>query len=164
MNLDIRLNCDEDHDAIVQLSLAAWEPVFRSFEQVLGRGIYTLIWPDWQVSQSNVVESVFKDREKFITLVAEVDGVVAGFLTYELKLEEKQGEVYLLAVHPEYQNCGVGTALNNAALDQMKESGMKLATVETGGDPGHAPARRSYEKAGYTALPINRYFKDLTEA
>jgi hypothetical protein len=33
--------------------------------------------------------------------------------------------------------------------------------VETGGDPGHAPARRTYEKAGYTLMPIARYFKAL---
>jgi len=43
----------------------------------------------------------------------------------------------------------------------MKESGMKLAVVGTGGDPGHAPARRSYEKAGYTGLPLVRYYKVL---
>ena len=36
---------------------------------------------------------------------------------------------------------------------------MKLATVDTGGDGIHAPARRSYEKAGYTALPLVRYYK-----
>jgi hypothetical protein len=29
------------------------------------------------------------------------------------------------------------------------------------GASGHAPARRSYEKAGYTALPIVRYYQDL---
>ena len=164
MNLNIRLFLGEDLDAVVQLSLLAWEPVFRSFERVLGHNIYTLIWPDWRDGQAKGVESVCKDREKFTVLVAEVDDVVAGFLAYELKLEEKQGEVYLLAVHPDYQNRGVGTALNNVALDRMKESGMRLASVETGGDPGHAPARRSYEKAGYTALPIIRYFTDLTEA
>ena len=28
--------------------------------------------------------------------------------------------------------------------------------VETGGDPGHAAARRTYEKAGYILLPIAR--------
>jgi len=67
----------------------------------------------------------------------------------------------LLAVHPEYQNSGIGTELNTFALQKMKEGGMKLAVVGTGGDPGHAPARRSYEKAGYTALPLVRYYKDL---
>ena len=39
--------------------------------------------------------------------------------------------------------------------------GIHLAVVGTGGDPGHAPARRSYEKAGYTGLPLVRYYHDL---
>ncbi len=38
---------------------------------------------------------------------------------------------------------------------------MALAMVETGGDPGHAPARRSYERSGFVQLPIARYFKKL---
>jgi hypothetical protein len=33
--------------------------------------------------------------------------------------------------------------------------------IDTGGDPGHAPARRVYEKANYNLLPIARYFKAL---
>ncbi|PVC90671.1 GNAT family acetyltransferase [Streptomyces sp. CS090A] len=43
----------------------------------------------------------------------------------------------------------------------MKEAGVTLASIWTGGDPGHAPARRTYEKAGYTALPLVRYYKAL---
>jgi hypothetical protein len=38
---------------------------------------------------------------------------------------------------------------------------MRLAVVGTGGDSGHAPARRTYEKAGYTGLPLVRYYKHL---
>jgi hypothetical protein len=38
---------------------------------------------------------------------------------------------------------------------------MKVASLSTGGDPGHAPARRAYEKAGYTAFPIVWYYQDL---
>jgi hypothetical protein len=33
--------------------------------------------------------------------------------------------------------------------------------VETGGDPGHAPARHTYEKSGFQLLPVARYFKKL---
>lgn len=33
--------------------------------------------------------------------------------------------------------------------------------VGTGGDPGHAPARRLYERAGFTPVPLVRYFKAL---
>jgi hypothetical protein len=43
----------------------------------------------------------------------------------------------------------------------MKDAGMSIAMVETGGDPGHAPARRTYEKLGFGLLPIARYFKKL---
>jgi hypothetical protein len=43
----------------------------------------------------------------------------------------------------------------------MRSAGMRLAMIGTGGDPGHAPARRTYEKAGYTPLPAVNYFKAL---
>jgi hypothetical protein len=33
--------------------------------------------------------------------------------------------------------------------------------IDTGGDAGHTSARRVYEKANYTLLPIARYFKAL---
>ena len=93
--------------------------------------------------------------------MAELDKKVVGFLAYELKREDETGEVILLAVHPGYQNDDIGTELNNRALQKMKAAGVKMVVVETGGDESHAPARRSYDKVGYTALPIVRYFKDL---
>jgi hypothetical protein len=33
--------------------------------------------------------------------------------------------------------------------------------IGTGGDPGHAPARRTYEAAGFTPLPLVRYYRLL---
>lgn len=161
MSLHIRPVRENDVDDLVRLSLLAWAPIFISFRQILGPDIYTLIWPDWRTSQREGVEKVCKDGEKTSVWVAEVDGIVVGFVAYELNLKDKTGEVQLLAVHPDYQNRGIGTELNNLALKKMQESGVKLAIVETGGDPSHAPARRSYEKAGYTGLPLVRYYKDL---
>jgi GNAT superfamily N-acetyltransferase len=162
MKLRIRPFEDEDIAELVQLSLLAWEPVFRSFRQVLGGNIYSLLYPDWKAGQRRTVESVCKDREKYTTWVAEVDGAVVGFISYEMDPKEKTGEVVLLAVLPVHQNRGIGTELSNFALNQLREMGMKLAIVGTGGDEGHAAARRTYEKAGYTGLPLVRYYKDLT--
>jgi len=161
MNINTRPLCDNDVDDVVQLSLLAWDPVFESLRQVLGRNIYSAIWPDWRTSQREGIEGICKDGEGTHTWVAELDGTVVGFLSYKLNDDDKTGEVLLLAVHPEYQNLGIGTELNKLALKKMKECGMQMAKVETGGDPGHAPARRCYEKAGYTALPLVRYFKKL---
>ena len=41
---------------------------------------------------------------------------------------------------------------------------MDLAVAATGGDPGHAPARRSYEKSGYTALPLVRFYRAVGDS
>ena len=160
VDLHIRTFVDQDLDGIVQLSLLAWEPVFHSFRRVLGPNIYPIIYPDWHKSQREVVEKICQDG-KYNVLAAKIDGKVVGFLAYELNEENETGEVQLLAVHPEYQNLGIGTELNTVALAKMKAAGMVVAVVGTGGDEGHAPARRSYEKAGYTALPLVRYYKDL---
>ncbi len=102
----------------------------------------------------------------YTVFVAQVDEIVAGFVAYAVNSEDHTGEVELLAVHPAYQNRGIGAELNNIALERMKESGARLAVVGTGGDSGHAPARRSYEKAGYTcagyfAHPCNDHIKSL---
>lgn len=161
MKIHIRPLADDDLESVLQLSILAWAPVFESFEQVLGSAIYTQIYPDWKTAQRNVVDTICRDTEKYITWVAEADGVLAGFIVYELNEKEKTGEVQLLAVHPDYQNQGIGTGLNTFVLEKMKDHGMTLAVVGTGGDPGHAPARKSYEKAGYTPLPLVRYYKDL---
>jgi GNAT superfamily N-acetyltransferase len=158
MNWQIRHGSDDDIEALVRLSLLAWEPVFDSFRQVMGPTIFPLVYPDWQRIQHETVEKYCKARTNAVLLVAEVEGRAVGFLVYEMNHKDKAGEVQLLAVHPDYQNQGIGTELNNVALVEMKASGIKVVEVGTGGDPGHAPARRSYEKAGYTPLPLVRYF------
>jgi ribosomal protein S18 acetylase RimI-like enzyme len=161
MATQIRPYLEEDIEAIVELSLLAWEPVFTAWQQILGPTLYPLaIYPDWRKSQKQEVEKYCRN-EKFNTWVALVEGKVVGFVVYELNDESKTGEVHMLAVHPENQNQGIGTELNFFALQKLREGGMKLAVVGTGGDEGHAPARRSYEKAGYTALPIVRYYQEL---
>jgi GNAT superfamily N-acetyltransferase len=161
MNLQFRLFNTSDMNDVIQLSLLAWEPVFVAWERILGPELYPIaIYTDWRIGQKEVVEKVLAG-EHITTWVAEVDGTVAGFVCYELNEATKIGEVQLLAVHPKYQNHGVGTQLNLFALQKLKEDGMKLAVVGTGGDEGHAPARRSYEKAGYTGLPLMRYYKAL---
>lgn len=150
-----------DLPGIVELSLLAWEPVFTTWQQILGPDLYPIaIYEDWRQGQKEVVEKICPDP-KMNTWVAEVDDKVVGFITYELNDETKVGEVQLLAVHPDYQNHGIGTKLNLFALEKLKAGGMKLAVVGTGGDDGHAPARRSYEKAGYTGLPLVRYYQAL---
>jgi ribosomal protein S18 acetylase RimI-like enzyme len=159
MTFQIRPFKQNDIGDLVQLTLLAFEPVFKSFEQILGPKIYPILYPDWQKSQAEGVEKLSSNK-KINLWVAEKEGKVIGFIAYEF-YDDQTAEVQLLAVHPDHQNHGIGTELNTFALQKMKEAGMKLAIVATGGDASHAPARKSYEKAGYTLLPLARYYSDL---
>ena len=147
---------------MVELSLLAWEPVFASLEGVLGPALFGGLNPGgWRETQRRAVENVCASKKGRVW-IAEVDGVVAGFVATETdRPEQGMGETTMLAVHPDHQGTGVGASLTDFALESLKEAGMEVAMVETGGDPGHAAARRTYEKAGYTLLPIARYFKKL---
>lgn len=148
-------------NAIKSLSVSAWAPVFDSLEKAMDSDVYRLFYPDgWRVSQLSAVESVCTSADNYVWVALESDSTV-GFIAVKLHLEDSMGEIYMIAVDPDYQRRGIGAALTQFALDWMKEKGMSIAMVETGGDSGHAPARCTYEKMGFGLLPIARYFKKL---
>src|SRR5215210_6340860 len=152
---------DRDAEAVVGLSMRARAPVFAPLERVLGYEIFGLPHPDWREDQRRAVEAACAAKRGRVW-VAEVDGTVVGFVAVGVyDPDRSMGEISMLAVDPDHRGDGIGTAMTEFALDRLKEAGMKVAMVETGGDPGHAAARRTYEKAGYVLLPIARYFKNL---
>jgi ribosomal protein S18 acetylase RimI-like enzyme len=159
----IRDLADADLEKVVALSLRAWAPVLDSMRRVLGDAVYLHLYPDWQSIQARAVEQVC--REAAGTWVADVGGTPVGFVAVvhhgPADDEPVSGEIEMIAVDPQHQRRGVGKQLIDHALDQMRRAGLRLAVVATGGDPGHAPARAAYENAGFTALPLVRYYQAL---
>ncbi|MDZ7955010.1 MAG: GNAT family N-acetyltransferase [Nostoc sp. DedQUE12b] len=152
---------DNQLDTIKSLSLRAWSPVFDSIQKAMDIEVYHSFYPDgWRVSQLNAVESVCITKDMKVWVAIDSDSTV-GFVAVKLHSESSMGEIYMIAVDPDYQRQGIGAALIEFALNWMKAAGMSVAMVETGGDPGHAPARCTYEKLGFGLLPIARYFKKL---
>lgn len=160
LNETIRPMHDDDVSALQDLTEYAFEPIFESFEAILGPDLFAMVYPDWRALQRNLVATMYQD-EKIDCRVATVEGVVAGLVTIKLKLDAKEGEIYFLVVHPDYQNRGIGSRLIDFALNYIKDAGMDIAVVGTGGDASHAPARKSYEKAGFTDLPLVRFYRKL---
>jgi GNAT superfamily N-acetyltransferase len=146
--------------SVVALSLRAWAPVFASLERELGPALYTAMVPDWRASQAKAVEAACADASMRVWIALE-DARTAGFAALRLHAEDRTGEIYMIAVDPPSQRRGIATALMEHALDWFRSQGMTIAMVETGGDPGHAPARRAYEANGFQALPTAKYFKKL---
>jgi GNAT superfamily N-acetyltransferase len=148
-------------DAVVHLSLRAWSPVFDAIQNAMDVNLYQAFYPDdWRVSQQKAVEDVCaaKDTNVWVALDA---GSTVGFVAVKLDSESSMGEIYMVAVDPNYQGRGIGSSLIEFVVTWMKEAGMSMAMVETGGDPGHAPARRTYEHLGFKLWSVARYFKKL---
>jgi GNAT superfamily N-acetyltransferase len=148
-------------DALIGLTLRAWEPVFASIEQVLDADVYQAFYPQqWQVSQQKAVVDVCGAADTHVWVAFEADAV-AGFVVVKLHGDDKMGEIEMVGVDPDFQGRGIGAELIAFAVDWMREAGMVIAMVETGGDPGHGSARRAYENAGFGLWPVARYFKKL---
>ena len=147
-----------DRNAVVDLSLRAWKPVFESFEEVLGSQLFARFYPNWRAQQSEAVAEALGANPTWVALV---DAEVAGFVNVVFDDAEKSGEIFMIAVEPDLQRRGVASALTELALSEMKRRGATLATVATGGDPGHAPARKAYEAAGFVPFPQVLYAKLL---
>lgn len=152
-----------DQQAVVALSLKAWAPVFASLEAILGpSGIFGQLYPDWRAAQQQAIETACQADDTAVWVADTADTVVAGFAIARLDHPDGIGEIFMIAVDPEHQRHGIGSQLTSTALDWITDQGMAVAMVETGADPGHAPARALYENAGFTQLPLARYFKKLS--
>jgi GNAT superfamily N-acetyltransferase len=148
-------------DAVVRLSLRAWTPVFESIQRAMDADVYQAFYPDnWRVSQQKAIEDVCAAEDTNVWVVLDA-GSTVGFVAVKLDSESRMGEIYMVAVDPDFQGHGIGSALIEFALAWMKDAGMSTAMVETGGDPGHAPARHTYEKLGFGLWSVARYFKKL---
>jgi GNAT superfamily N-acetyltransferase len=123
--------------------------------------VYRAFYPDnWRVSQQKAVEDVCVAEDTNVWVAIDA-GSAVGFVAVKLHSEDSMGKIYMVAVDPDFQGRGIGSALIKFALDWMKDAGMSIAMVETGGDPGHSAARHTYEKVGFDLWPVARYFKKL---
>ncbi len=152
---------DADVESIVALSLRAWEPVFESIDNTVGPAIFSYFYDgDWRAHQASEVR---RACSTFLVSVAEHDGRVVGFTAVDLPADGVEGEIYMVAVDPDCQGTGIGTQLTLAAVDQIRRAGKRAAVVGTGGDPGHAAARATYRKAGFTPWPSQHFYLLLDE-
>lgn len=138
---------ETDLAEVVELSVRVWVPVFDSLYTALGGPMFALQFPEgWEAAQRAAVAQVAGTPHVW---VAEDERAVAGFVAVGLDRATRVGEIVMVAVDPVRQRRGVGRALTGFAVEWMREQGMTVGMVDTGGDPGHAPARRTYERAGF---------------
>ena len=156
-NYTIRRATKADSDAVLNIACRCWEIIYDGYRQILGDELYAQIYNQpLEAKMRDIIQEMLEDR----TFVAELDGVICGFASY--RIDGTTGVVGHNAVLPEYKGRGIAGRLYEYVFEQFRAHGCTLATVLTGLDDGHAPARRAYQKMGFeVGLPSIRYYKKL---
>jgi ribosomal protein S18 acetylase RimI-like enzyme len=151
----------QHRDAVLALSLAAWEPVFQNMEPEVPDYVFNAFYPNgWRVRQMADIEA-YIDNEAKLIWVASQDEDVVGWIGGRIHAEDSMGEIYILAVSPTCQRQGVARMLMEQVITQMHGQGLAIIMVETGDDSGHAASRATYESIGFERWPVARYFRKL---
>jgi ribosomal-protein-alanine N-acetyltransferase len=92
--------------------------------------------------------------------VARLDGRVVAFCNYWLVATEIH--IHVIATHPDFRGRGIAGRLLDHVLEQGREAGYTLATLEV--RRSNQPATALYERAGFRAVHVRaRYYQDDDE-
>ena len=164
----IRPLLPSDVEAVVEIAVAAWQPIFVFYRQTMGDELFWSAHQHWQHEKARQVRNACAAGSSAIVAVAELPAEghaaarVVGFCTCYANSTTVIGEIGNNAVHPDWQGQGIAPRLYEYAFERLRERGMRYVRVRTGGDPAHAPARRAYQKAGFgISLPHVEYYREL---
>ena len=162
--MDIRDCRQADLPALVDLTIEAFRPLFEvDLPALLDPAVFAHDHGRWMDDYRAEVPTLQDHAaNRFIVLAEETagDGRPRGYVGWQVNADGS-GRLQMVAVHPDARRRGVGTALCRAALDRLRQRGVTVVHVGTGGDPFHASARRLYESLGFTGYPVMDYTRAI---
>lgn len=123
----------------------------------------------WHPEQSGMTHEDLEQRQQEVWYrtddfrMVDIDGRLAGFNWLKVHRPEEgspfdppMGEIYVIAVDPDFHGRGLGTDLALAGLAHLHQSGLTRAMLYVESD-NHA-ANRVYERIGFTRAQTNRAY------
>lgn len=115
-------------------------------------------------------EQVLLDAEKFDKLtrqpwydpqgflILEQDAQVAGFCWTKVHADHSPplGEIFAIAVAPEFSGRGLGAPLTHAGLNFLSQAGLRVGMLYVESD--NSPAQRIYANLGFELHQVNRVY------
>jgi len=158
------LQAQETHvNRACEIAKQAWARIHDSFRDIMGGDMHAVLCADWENNKAAQVRRHFEQHpDWFYVIVDEHKDEVVGFVTLRIDETKSLGTIGNNAIDPNLQGRGLGSKMHQFVLDLFKDMGLRFASVTTGLDEGHAPARRAYEKAGFDIRQENvTYYKTL---
>ena len=159
-SLKIRKFKSEDLPVIQGIRQRAFAPIFEGFREQVGDEIYEIEYADADQQQADYLQTICTEDKGLEIHVASDNDLVIGFIAFSMDEMRGRGEIDLNAVDPDHQGKGAGKLMYEFAIACMKDKGIKLVKVSTGGDASHEAARQSYKKSGFEhSIPSVTLFK-----
>ncbi len=136
--MEIRPATMDDREAIREVARATWHDTYDELDP----GSVDTTIDEWYGDEA-LEHALSEPGTAF--LVAEKDGEIVGF-THGV-VQDDEGDILRLSVHPDHQHEGIGTALHERLREDLQDFNMKrmraidLASNESG--------RQFYEEQGF---------------
>ena len=155
----IRLATEQDTDTLIAIAKNEWRAIYDGFRPQLGEELFSLIYPYPLMQKEAQIRQNVASGCCYVTIIY---GQIAAFIHYAYDEQTKIGTICNNAVSSAFRGKGIGGRQYEFIFDLLKKKGALAVRVTTGLDEAHAPARRAYEKAGFSAsLSSITYYKML---
>ncbi len=158
MDISTRSATGADAPPIARAHVRAWQVAYKG---IVPAAVLDAIDLNERTAQwhQNLIEDVLPDGTPSpANLVAEVDGVVAGFACVgvwrDAPVDQTSGELWAMYVHPDYWGIGVGYALMTATMTIFAAQGVSKAFLWVIDE--NPVARAFYERQGWTDDAITK--------
>lgn len=149
-----------DLEAVMAIANAGWREIRKMSRAALGDRIADILNPAGDAESKGLQVKNQIDSGLYGIAVCEHDNEVVGFVTY--KHDDTFGEICNNAAKIGTGLKGIGQTMYKFVLDEFRKAGVKVVKVTTGMDYAHSPARKAYERAGFTRhLDSTTYFMEL---
>lgn len=151
---EIRPFEDGDLDRLLEITVEGFDGA--SIEQRIDRRLPTMEPPmDWTGrKRQDIVEDVRRHPDGCFVAVS--DGEVVGYVTTSLYPDRLQGRIPNLAVDARHRRQGIGRALLERALVDLRARGARVARIETLAD--NAAGHSLYTSLGFEELVRQVHF------
>jgi ribosomal protein S18 acetylase RimI-like enzyme len=161
--MHIRLFRDADRPELVDLTIEVFGVFYEeSFRAMVSPTVFEHQHGSWADDYRRDVPALHDPaRHKHVAVAVDDTSEIVGFVAWNVNLEQRHGDIDMLAVRESVRRCGTGRALCEHAMAAMRAAGAEVVGVGTGGDWFHAPARGLYESLGFSLVPVAVYLREL---